>query len=292
MPKPPTPSDNLSKPVYVVHGYDQPGNGFHVNTGYTDDEGYHRGYWETQIQRLKTPQWSGGSLNGPLGRTWSFCYYSINQNCDLLVPGDRDRSIIDIGRDFAWEIYDHYSKYNIPVDVVAHSMGGLVTRAALTGVLEHDPAWPPFLYIEDITTLSTPHRGAQLSALCVSTQCREMRQSSDFLLWAQDAPQSDMHTDWNLVGSHDDLTAPVWSAVPNNLTDVGHKLIYEGDQLPKAYAHMDMVSHTDPLDARLCQVSEDPDPCTMSNPDTFFPLPDYRPPVDAAVLSSYWAYEY
>lgn len=79
-------------------------------------------------------------------------------------------------------------------------MGGLVIRAAITGVQKHEAGWPPYLYIEDVSTLSTPHRGAPAAvfgcAIQNTQQCRDMHWSSDptsrsvFFNWINENPQS------------------------------------------------------------------------------------------------------
>jgi hypothetical protein len=38
-------------------------------------------------------------------------------------------------------------------------MGGLVIRSALLIVQRNTPGWPPYLYVEDVITLATPHKG-------------------------------------------------------------------------------------------------------------------------------------
>jgi surfactin synthase thioesterase subunit len=56
--------------------------------------------------------------------------------CDAIV-GDgaatNDRAIQDTARDLAHHIHSDYTSRGRPVDVVAHSMGGLITRVALLG---------------------------------------------------------------------------------------------------------------------------------------------------------------
>src|SRR5205814_1644957 len=51
----------------------------------------------------------------------------------------------------------------VPVDIVAHSQGGLVTRAALADAdVRYDPRLPR---IRSVVTLATPHHGADLATL-------------------------------------------------------------------------------------------------------------------------------
>ncbi|MFJ2591339.1 esterase/lipase family protein, partial [Streptomyces sp. NPDC087538] len=57
-----------------------------------------------------------------------------------------------------------YSAKGQTVDLVGHSMGGLIIRAALAGYAKGDPTWPDTLYVEDVVTLGTPHKAAWLGA--------------------------------------------------------------------------------------------------------------------------------
>ncbi|WP_443030951.1 PGAP1-like alpha/beta domain-containing protein [Streptomyces sp. CB02400] len=41
-------------------------------------------------------------------------------------------------------MYKNDSRYGWSVDLVGHSMGGLIIRAALTGTERHMEGWPPF----------------------------------------------------------------------------------------------------------------------------------------------------
>ena len=106
--------------------------------------------------------------------------------------------------------------YQGHIDVITHSMGGLVVRAWMAG-LQDSPEGPPFLptapaYVPGTfrraVTLGTPHYGTRitqslLTALCVargpwwtSPQLDQMRQSSEFLWrlqreWFRTAPMAD-----------------------------------------------------------------------------------------------------
>lgn len=71
-----------------------------------------------------------------------------------------DTPIEDLAYHVAWYIYNHHTKNNEVVDVVAHSMGGLVIRHALLKVAEQDPSFPPRLLVEDVVTIASPHHGA------------------------------------------------------------------------------------------------------------------------------------
>jgi len=57
----------------------------------------------------------------------------------------------------------HAERPGVPIDVIAHSQGGIVTRTALTDEVDgHDPRLPQ---VKSLVTLSTPHRGAPIATL-------------------------------------------------------------------------------------------------------------------------------
>ncbi len=60
------------------------------------------------------------------------------------------------------------------IDVVAHSMGGIITRLAL-----EDPAVAA--HIHTLITLATPHRGTQLARFADTQKIRELRPGSTLL---------------------------------------------------------------------------------------------------------------
>jgi hypothetical protein len=124
----------------------------------------------------------------------------------------------------AWYIYDHYSRHGIFVDVVAHSMGGLMINYAMAKTQKRDPVtlagdapFPPRLLVEDVLTLGTPHTGAQgacdyfevFEVKQAQQMCHDPRisRNDNFLPWmAKHAmnPQGEIGTDWTMVGSDHD----------------------------------------------------------------------------------------
>jgi hypothetical protein len=233
------PRDNgLTKPIYLIHGYNTDNQPINVKGA----------YWNEAIaDYLHDDDPERAHV------VWAWCYYSNDVNCDLKIPGDRNRSIRLLGQDLAWDIYMRYSRYGMPVDVLGHSMGGLVIRAAIFGTQRQEGGFPPCLYVEDVTTLATPHAGLILAPLLCSLldgplQCREMRAGSSFLDWLREPggrnPQAASGTDWTLIGFDDDLVVPAGSAVPADMP-VGHKVIYPDRQfLPALEAHMLPLSRT------------------------------------------------
>ncbi|MEV4567571.1 hypothetical protein AB0K12_27710 [Nonomuraea sp. NPDC049419] len=193
-------------------------------------------------------------LNGNgWGDVVTFGYYNKATNCDLRLRGTTDTRIQEVGRQFAWTVYYLYSSKDIAIDVVTHSMGGLVAKAAIEGVnrygvgktppdisgLTVDPDhigatdwprdWPPFLYIEDMVTFATPHQGigSALVTACAITheQCSDMRPGSGFISWLGKQPQSQMGTDYTFLASRHDDTVSVDSAT--NKRTAHHWALYD-----------------------------------------------------------------
>jgi pimeloyl-ACP methyl ester carboxylesterase len=137
-------------------------------------------------------------------------YYAGDmRRCDAMI-GDaaagNDRPIQDIARDLAQYIDAQHK----PVDVIGHSMGGLIVRVALLGSAEEWEGFPKGkLDVDNVVTLSTPHQGVASPGAHDDEQWRQMRPGSGFLkrLAASGLGESwASGTDWTLVGSHEDTT--------------------------------------------------------------------------------------
>ena len=67
------------------------------------------------------------------------------------------------GHELSWQLGQLVSKWPVPVEevtIVAHSMGGLLTRSALHDAQQTAQAWPR--HLKNIVFLGTPHHGAPL----------------------------------------------------------------------------------------------------------------------------------
>jgi hypothetical protein len=213
-------TDNRSKPVVYVHGYNPFGDGADCNM------------WTSMDNTLRA--W------GLTGQKVTFRYYFGDTNCSHAAenygsnvhyyPGtktfDRYVRLEHLGYRLAWMIYTNFSSRGITVDVVAHSMGGLITRYALAQIQRNHPEFPPYLYVEDVVTLGTPHAGTGWADWCWTTQCSQMRPGSSFVNWLATYaanPQADGGTDWTTVGSDNDEIVSEGSAVSMN---AAHKVQY------------------------------------------------------------------
>jgi triacylglycerol esterase/lipase EstA (alpha/beta hydrolase family) len=112
-------------------------------------------------------------------------------------------------RHLAWHLANYiatnFTARGVAVDVVAHSMGGLMIRYALAkqGVDSF-----PRLMVEDVVTLGSPHKGASFAALTGTTQGAEMEPGSSLITWLKTwgmNPKGTGGTDWTVIGSHGDL---------------------------------------------------------------------------------------
>jgi hypothetical protein len=130
-----------------------------------------------------------------------------------------EAAIEHLGYHFAWWIYDNYSRYGIKVDVVAHSMGGLITRFALGKVQAHHSDFPPVLLVGDVVTMGTPHGGSRpgvLGRVCRMRECSQMAPGDGFLTSLEREawnPQGEGGTDWTAMGSDADNAVPADRAI-------------------------------------------------------------------------------
>lgn len=166
-------------------------------------------------------------------------YYSGDTNCNtrLLDGGTKNTSLKELGRLLAWDIYRAYSQVGQSVDLVSHSMGGLIAQAAITGVERNEPGWPPYIYVEDAVSIAGPHAGTAFAYACnifePTTQCREMRPGSDFLDWTGENPQSAQGTDWTVIGAEAD-----WKINRSALgMSADHRVWYPETDATKGWTH-------------------------------------------------------
>ena len=193
--------------ILLVHGYDSDCTKMNKAKNYFEDERGHDGSVKT------------------LG------YYTDEKKlgCDAYFKKDatRNTNIEYVAQDLAKYIYKHYTKHGKPVNIVAHSMGGLVTRVALLGSGQHwdDPDFPDRrLNVPNAVTLSTPHQGVIDTDKRDTDQWQQMNPKSSFMkrLHRDDSElngdwncggSGSCTTDWTLVGSHEDGTVSYKSGI-------------------------------------------------------------------------------
>jgi pimeloyl-ACP methyl ester carboxylesterase len=168
--------------------------------------------------------------NGFTGPFYVVKFHSNDSQCDLSgIPNAVNASLSEYGahsglyghtgtthdndtdiRHLAWH-FAHWLRSYIPddppVDVVGHSMGGLIVRYALA---KQTGDWPA-MNVEDVVTLGTPHAGVNFASWTDTVQGIQMEPDSYFMWWlAQNAgnPQSSGGTEWTIVGSSGDVIVP------------------------------------------------------------------------------------
>lgn len=204
----PARGDGLTEPIYFVHGF---------TTSFTGGQDCGN-YWATTINAYRSM--------GATGAMLTVGYYDADTNCSVKIGNNnRDTDLTEVGRQLAWDIYYRYSRYGVSVDAVGHSMGGLIIRAALTGTQKGTSGFPPYIYVEDVVTFSTPHTGTNWALNCyyIWTQCANMVTGSGFLATLGSNPQSAQGTDWTVIGADDDDIVTSGSATG---MAAGHKIIY------------------------------------------------------------------
>ncbi len=157
-------------------------------------------------------------------------------------------------RHLSWHLANYiatnFTAKGIAVDVVAHSMGGLMIRYALTkqGVDSF-----PRLMVEDVVTLGSPHNGASFAALTGTTQGAEMEPNSSLIAWLTTwgmHPKGSGGTDWTVIGSHGDLIVQEGSATAMSAP---HRWRYTTS--PNWIFHRDYMKSSAPGSTRRCAVS-------------------------------------
>jgi triacylglycerol esterase/lipase EstA (alpha/beta hydrolase family) len=239
-------TDNMSKPIIFIHGY--------------DGSGCDRDWWDL-VNFLKRMGFTGkyymlNYLDGddacpalPGGQLINSSLFGFGSHTGDTNYGHtgtshtHDTSIRHLAYHLAWYIWSNFTSRGVDVDVVAHSMGGLVIRYAVSAV-EHGLAnFPASLFVEDVVTLGTPHNGAFFSSWLDTLQGREMEPDATLITWLKNNAQwpSGTHpgslTDWTVIGSYNDLLVGQTTATSMRVL---HRFRYDQDpEFP--IGHMDYM---------------------------------------------------
>lgn len=232
--EPESPDAQAQNPVYFVHGWgnakdcaDTWGNAVDY---FIDDKGMDPG--KLHMLRYYDGDYAGDKKSCADGVK----YPDISD--DGNNEGDKSTRIKHVAAAFAHQLASHDGE---KVDIVAHSMGGLVTRVALLGTAKGWAGFPKDsdgdpvdLNVDDVITLGTPHQGViqKFGDTPGDKQWKSMHPDSEFMrvLHAEEnrlsKPWAD-DIDWSFAGSNEDDTVTGESAI-----DVGfsadHKYLYRG----------------------------------------------------------------
>ncbi len=193
--------------LLLVHGYGPAAKGKSCNAS-------------TWRNALRYYQAAGGRERSSMT---TIGYYAGDSpaDCDAIIgdgQASNERPIQDIARDLANYIYTTYTSERKPVDIIGHSMGGLVTRVALLGSAQGWEGFPAKLKVTNVVTLSTPHQGVSHPAANDDRQWNQMAPRSGFMrrLHRSDSGLGDAWasgTDWTLIGSKEDRTVSYKSGI-------------------------------------------------------------------------------
>lgn len=199
----PLPQGDLLEPVLLIHGYSK-----------TADHNCDV-YWAEQKRLIEHER---NEIGEPLREAEIVGWYEGNTNCDVYLPGelndvtgqasntfnpssfDINTPIIDVARALRDWIFFKYTINGRSVDIVAHSLGGIVVRKMLD-------EWGDELLVSDVVTLGTPHAGVNsaVAIVCPSEeQCDRVVEGNEFINDLGHNPQGASGTQWTLVAADND----------------------------------------------------------------------------------------
>ena len=201
------------RPIIFVHGWSAFGNG--------DDCRSNFGGLENKLR-----------ADGFTGQMVTISYYDSDKNCDVSLSNwgsiSNSTSWKDLSKAFSKYIYTTYTSKGITVDLVGHSMGGLIIRGAVYGSAKGESGFSAPIKVEDAVTLAAPHNGAAwYSTGCLWGQCSGLKPGATDINWVNGDgnPQGPGGTEWTVLGSTDDDTVPAASATYMFLPD-NRKVVY------------------------------------------------------------------
>ncbi|QXC60980.1 hypothetical protein KSP35_22140 [Aquihabitans sp. G128] len=188
--------------VIMVHGYSAFGNGVNCNSSFG-----------TLSSALRSRGFTGDLV--------TVGFYDSDTNCSVNLRSwdsgiSNSSAWKTIAKAFSKYVYETYTKKGITVDVVGHSMGGLIARGAVYGSESGQSGFSPKLLVEDAVTLGTPHKGAAwYSTGCLYGQCYQLKPGAEDIVWLNQNgnPQGAKGTDWTVLASTADDVTPADSGL-------------------------------------------------------------------------------
>jgi hypothetical protein len=244
-----TPPDKATTPILFVHGYNNSTGCPSVNEA----------MWNNLKNDLVEDGWTGPkreigfySCDSNVASTdWidgygSHSVYYATSPCSPVcsthengtsghLSHNRNTDLRHLAYHLAWFIYQNYSKNGQSVQIVAHSMGGLIVRWMLYAEQNNSTigqsVFPPVLYVQDVYTISTMHNGVVYAFLSSTWQAQQMQRGSSFITAINATssgrdPQATNGTDWTTMGNYPSDTDLVVSDTSAVHMDGGHKLLY------------------------------------------------------------------
>jgi PGAP1-like protein len=208
-----------SVPILMIHGFN-PGSSINCNSGseFGDIKEFAR---KSSFRTMMTIGFYKNDTNCDdyVGRESSHCTNYADSGSD---DGTVNEDIRHVSCLIAWYIFDNFTSYGTSVDVIAHSMGGILIRQALfdTGNVSQ---LPPYLYVNNVVTAGSPHQGLTPFAAKIMSgfkgcpgdcfQVAQMEADSDIMINLNDPnyrkgsgldPQGYGGTNWTTMSSEYD----------------------------------------------------------------------------------------
>lgn len=217
---------------------------------------------------------SDSALFDPAYQTcWLFGWRSHESSGDSHQSHNRNTDIRHVAYHLAWYLYWRYSSQGRNVQLVGHSMGGVIIRYALLATQDKrltvnvpgignmsgpgvNPktgtyVFPPYLLVHDVVTLGTPHNGSfYWGGATPEVQAQQLASNSYFnkVLHINGAPRGRDGTVWTPMGSPFDEVVTPGSATDMCCTAV-HRVKYDNPH----YNHGGyLTDETTTFDADFC----------------------------------------
>lgn len=211
-----TNTEAAEKPIYFVHGYND------------NEKSNCASLWGKALDYFQDRGKDRDSLK-------TVAYYGGDSDCDIDIGNATTGTRIKhVAAALANRIYADHTSKGESVEIVAHSMGGLISRVALLGSAKGWEGFPDAkLKVDDIVTLATPHKGITDKDKYDSVQWDSMVWGSEFMtVLHESANRLDQDwasgTDWSFVGSDEDGTVSEESGIDKNY-HADHKYRYLPD---------------------------------------------------------------
>lgn len=225
----PTPYQINSKnnPVLLVHGWEMYNNA------------------KTDCAKKFKDVINGLKKEGFTGPFVTVGYYKKNTNCSIDLSArygvGRDSTWKEIGAALSNAVNEDYAQFDQAVDLVGHSMGGLIIRSALQGSEEGLDGFAQMM-VEDVVTVATPHKGASISVFCIHKQCKTLSPNNPDFAWLESnqSPQSNIPTDWTLLGS-------TWDMLVNKNSSMGMALDCDHKVLSDFLTHNNQLTNANSI---------------------------------------------
>jgi hypothetical protein len=125
---------------------------------------------------------------------------------DRIGSFDLSTPLATIAEALAWYVHDTYTAKGEPVDLIGHSLGGLLIRYAMTRIAAGDSAYPSSVLVHEVVTLSSPFLGYgdanSDGAGCATPNavgCTDLAPGSAFITALSNPVPADQG--WTVVGS-------------------------------------------------------------------------------------------